>query len=163
MRTALRRRAAVELSILGVTFLTLVGGYALAKGEVSEKLALRHGAGIEQSRPHRRVAPPWLPPGLDDPRWDFSPKEETLPGDASAPGRSSTTALVIIGFAAVQIVVHMVYFLHTNTRVEGGWSMLALIFTIVLVVITLAGSLWVMFHLNTNMMPAMTHGTHTVN
>jgi len=66
---------------------------------------------------------------------------------------SSTTALVILGFAAVQIVVHMVYFLHMNTKVEGGWSMLALIFTLVLVVITLAGSLWVMYHLNHNMMP----------
>ena len=66
---------------------------------------------------------------------------------------SSTTALVILGFAAVQIVVHMIYFLHMNTKVEGGWSMLALIFTLVLVVITLAGSLWVMYHLNHNMMP----------
>jgi cytochrome o ubiquinol oxidase subunit IV len=68
---------------------------------------------------------------------------------------SSTTAFVILGFAAVQIVVHMIYFLHMNTRVEGGWSMLALIFTLVLVVITLAGSLWVMYHLNHNMMPSM--------
>jgi len=68
----------------------------------------------------------------------------------------STTALVILGFAAVQIVVHMVYFLHMNAKSEGGWNMLALIFTIVLVVITLAGSLWVMFHMNHNMMPHMT-------
>ncbi len=65
---------------------------------------------------------------------------------------SSTTAFVILGFAAVQIVVHMIYFLHMNTKVEGGWSMLALVFTLVLVVITLAGSLWVMYHLNHNMM-----------
>ncbi len=70
---------------------------------------------------------------------------------------SSTTALVILGLAAVQIVVHMVYFLHMNTRVEGGWSMLALIFTIVLVVITLSGSIWVMYHLNHNMMPKSIH------
>lgn len=63
------------------------------------------------------------------------------------------TAMVILGFAAVQIVVHMVYFLHMNTKSEGGWNMLALIFTIVVVVITLAGSLWVMYHMNTNMMP----------
>jgi cytochrome o ubiquinol oxidase operon protein cyoD len=42
-----------------------------------------------------------------------------------------------------------------NTRSEGGWTMLALIFTVVLVVITLSGSLWVMFHLNHNMMPTM--------
>ena len=68
---------------------------------------------------------------------------------------SSTTAFVILGFAAVQIVVHMIYFLHMNTKAEGGWSMLAWIFTLVLVVITLAGSLWVMYHLNHNMMPMM--------
>lgn len=70
---------------------------------------------------------------------------------------SSTTAMVILGFAAVQIVVHMIYFLHMNTRSEGGWSMLALIFTTMLVVITLSGSLWVMFHLNHNMMPTSAH------
>ena len=34
-----------------------------------------------------------------------------------------------MGFAAVQIVVHMIYFLHMNTKSEGGWTMLALIFT----------------------------------
>ncbi|MFS0851318.1 cytochrome o ubiquinol oxidase subunit IV [Novosphingobium panipatense] len=67
-----------------------------------------------------------------------------------------TTALVIMAFAIVQIVVHMIYFLHMNTKSENGWTVMALIFTIVLVIITLAGSLWVMFHLNTNMMP-MTH------
>ena len=70
--------------------------------------------------------------------------------------QSSTTAMVILGLAAVQIVVHMIYFLHMNARSEGGWTMLALIFTVVIVVITLAGSLWVMYHLNVNMMPSMT-------
>ncbi|TAK76852.1 MAG: cytochrome o ubiquinol oxidase subunit IV [Aquabacterium sp.] len=68
-----------------------------------------------------------------------------------------TTAMVILAFAAVQIVVHMVYFLHMNTKSEGGWNMLSLIFTVVLVVITLSGSIWVMFHLNHNMMPASAH------
>jgi cytochrome o ubiquinol oxidase subunit IV len=63
------------------------------------------------------------------------------------------TALVILGFAAVQMVVHMIYFLHLNAKVEGGWSLLALVFTAALVIIMLAGSIWVMYHLNTNMMP----------
>jgi cytochrome o ubiquinol oxidase operon protein cyoD len=72
-------------------------------------------------------------------------------GDVIADSR--VTAFVIMGFAMVQIVVHMVYFLHMNSRSEGGWTMLALIFTLVIVVITLAGSLWVMYHMNTNMMP----------
>jgi cytochrome o ubiquinol oxidase operon protein cyoD len=63
------------------------------------------------------------------------------------------TAFVILAFAAVQMVVHMIYFLHMNAKVEGGWSLLALTFTVALVVIMLAGSIWVMYHLNTNMMP----------
>ena len=71
--------------------------------------------------------------------------------------KSSTTAMVILALGAVQIVVHMIYFLHMNARSEGGWTMLALIFTLVLVVITLSGSLWVMYHLNNNMMPMAPH------
>ncbi len=67
--------------------------------------------------------------------------------------RPGATAAVLLGFAAVQIVVHMVYFLHMNAKAEGGWTLLALIFTIILVVIALSGSLWVMYHMNENMMP----------
>ena len=69
--------------------------------------------------------------------------------------KPSTTAVVVLGLAAVQIVVHMIYFLHMNAKSEGGWNMLALVFTIVLVVITLSGSIWIMYHLNGNMMPTM--------
>jgi len=61
----------------------------------------------------------------------------------------------ILLLAAIQIVVHMVYFLHLNGKSEGGWNMLALAFTIVLVVITLSGSIWIMYHLNQNMLPSM--------
>jgi len=65
------------------------------------------------------------------------------------------TAIIVMVFAVVQIVVHMICFLHMNSSSEGGWSMLALLFTIILVVIVLTGSLWVMYHLNTNMMPGL--------
>jgi cytochrome o ubiquinol oxidase subunit IV len=67
------------------------------------------------------------------------------------------TGIVIMAFAAVQIVVHMIFFLHMSTRSEGGWTFMALIFTVVLVVITLSGSMWVMYHLNHNMMPMDAH------
>ncbi|MGV1831745.1 cytochrome o ubiquinol oxidase subunit IV [Agrobacterium vitis] len=60
---------------------------------------------------------------------------------------------IVMGLGAIQVVVHMIYFLHMNTKSEGGWNMMALIFTIIVVVIALSGSLWVMHHLNTNMMP----------
>ncbi|MGJ9416529.1 cytochrome o ubiquinol oxidase subunit IV [Massilia sp. CMS3.1] len=79
----------------------------------------------------------------------------------------SMTRFVIMGFAAVQVVVHMIYFLHMNSKSEGGWNMMALILTIVLLGIILAGSVWVMYHMNANMMPGMGdaagmtgHGAH---
>jgi cytochrome o ubiquinol oxidase subunit IV len=64
-----------------------------------------------------------------------------------------TAVLVLGGFAVVQILVHMVYFLHMNGKVEGGWTLLSTIFTVVFVAIAIAGTLWVMFHMNANMMP----------
>lgn len=67
----------------------------------------------------------------------------------------NATVVLILGFALVQILVHMIYFLHMNFHSEGGWNMLSLIFTVVLLFITLAGSLWVMYHMNANMMPSM--------
>jgi cytochrome o ubiquinol oxidase operon protein cyoD len=72
------------------------------------------------------------------------------------------TAMLIIGFAIVQILVHTVCFLHVNTRAEGGWTLMAYIFTGVLVLIVLVGSMWIMYHLNANMMPpeAMEMGAH---
>ena len=66
---------------------------------------------------------------------------------------STATTFVILGFAMVQIFVHMVFFLHMTSKAEGGWTWMSLIFMVVLVVITLSGSLWVMYHLKTNMMP----------
>jgi len=69
------------------------------------------------------------------------------------PFAAGPTAALIVGFAVLQIIVHMVYFLHMNARSEGGWTMIALIFTLIVVAIALAGSMWVMHHLDTNMMP----------
>lgn len=66
---------------------------------------------------------------------------------------AQTTAVIIVAFAIVQIVVHTVCFLHVNPRSEGGWTLMAYIFTAVIVLIVIAGSLWIMYHLNSNMMP----------
>ncbi|WP_373369149.1 cytochrome o ubiquinol oxidase subunit IV [Sphingomonas citricola] len=67
----------------------------------------------------------------------------------------SVVAGICMVLAIVQIVVHMIYFLHMNRKSESGWTLMSLIFTIIIVVIALTGSLWVMFHMNQNMMPPM--------
>ena len=87
--------AAPRLASLVLAFLVIVGSYALVKGEVSEKLALRLAIGAgpaKQATTH--AARRWLPPGLDDPRWDFSPKEEP----ASPPHRRIGEVVSDLGF-----------------------------------------------------------------
>ena len=63
------------------------------------------------------------------------------------------TIAIVIACAVAQIVVHVVAFLHVDTRSEGGWTLMTFLFTAVIVVITIGGSVWVMYHLNVNMMP----------
>ncbi len=75
-----------------------------------------------------------------------------MSGASPGPG---VTGLIISGLAMVQIVVHIVFFLHMSPRSEGGWNMMAMAFTVIIVVIAVAGSVWIMHHLNTNMMPDM--------
>ena len=65
-----------------------------------------------------------------------------------------TTAVAVLGlFTVIQVLVHMVYFLHMNGKIQGGWTMLSTIFTVIFLAIAISGTLWVMFHMNTNMMP----------
>ena len=63
------------------------------------------------------------------------------------------TIIIVLALAVVQIFVHIIYFLHLDTRSEGGWNMLAFIFAAVLVVIVLGASIWVLYNENANMMP----------
>lgn len=76
---------------------------------------------------------------------------------------ATVTGIVLVAFAVVQILVHMVYFLHLDARSEGGWNLLSIMFTLILVVILLAGTLWVMHHMNTNMMPMTEHDARMVD
>ena len=66
---------------------------------------------------------------------------------------------VALGLGAVQMVVHLVYFLHMNAASSRSWNMAAMVFTLIILGIVIAGSLWVMYHLDVNMMPGMMSGS----
>ncbi|WP_407079137.1 cytochrome o ubiquinol oxidase subunit IV [Candidatus Williamhamiltonella defendens] len=57
----------------------------------------------------------------------------------------------VITTAVVQIIVHLVCFLHMNGASEERWNLVAFIFTVIIIAIILVGSLWIMHHLNINM------------
>jgi cytochrome o ubiquinol oxidase subunit IV len=59
-------------------------------------------------------------------------------------------ALVVL--AVAQIGVHLVFFLHITTAPDNTNNVLALAFGILIVALIVAGSLWIMAHLNENML-----------
>jgi len=58
--------------------------------------------------------------------------------------------------AVAQMGVHLVFFLHINSGPDHANNILALAFGVLIVAIIISGSLWIMYHLNHNMMPPAT-------
>ena len=58
----------------------------------------------------------------------------------------------IFGAGVVQIFVHLHYFLHLDASSGAGWNLPALIFTLVIMIIFIGGSIWIMYDLNYRMM-----------
>ena len=68
-------------------------------------------------------------------------------------GASKATILaVVLVCAVVQVLVHLVYFLHLDSKSEGGWNLIAIVFAALIILIVVVGSLWIMWNLNYNMM-----------
>jgi cytochrome o ubiquinol oxidase operon protein cyoD len=63
----------------------------------------------------------------------------------------------LIVLAIAQMGVHLVFFLHITTAPDNTNNVLALAFGILIVFLVVAGSLWIMDHLNTRMMPPGRH------
>ena len=133
---AIRRHGTQPAIALGVAFLAMVGAYAVTKGEVSEKLALRQVAGLNSAHPLSRKGPHWLPPGLDDPRLDFSPKEESAVPRPIGPIRSTARVVEVwtegMGWFLAPVVLWGI--LHTRSDNGRGIPLTyAILFTAVLV------------------------------
>jgi cytochrome o ubiquinol oxidase operon protein cyoD len=55
--------------------------------------------------------------------------------------------------AVAQMGIHLVFFLHITSGPDNTNNILALAFGILIVLLVVAGSLWIMYHLNHNMIP----------
>ena len=111
---------------------------------------------------------------------DTAPGDEPLVGHEAAEGIGSyliglglATLLTIVSFyiarttlvwqpsipvalavlAIAQMGVHLVFFLHITTGPDNVNNVMALAFGVLIVLLLMTGSLWIMAHLNQNMMP----------
>jgi cytochrome o ubiquinol oxidase operon protein cyoD len=61
--------------------------------------------------------------------------------------------IAMIVLAIAQMGVHLVFFLHITTAPDNTNNVLALAFGLLIVGLIVLGSLWIMYNLNTNMLP----------
>lgn len=64
---------------------------------------------------------------------------------------SIPAALAVLAIA--QMGVHLVFFLHITTGPDNTNNVLALAFGVLIVALVVLGSIWIMSHLNHNMLP----------
>jgi cytochrome o ubiquinol oxidase operon protein cyoD len=65
---------------------------------------------------------------------------------------SIPVALVVLAIA--QMGVHLVFFLHITTGPDNTNNVMALAFGLLIVFLVVGGSIWIMGHMNHNMMPS---------
>jgi cytochrome o ubiquinol oxidase operon protein cyoD len=70
---------------------------------------------------------------------------------------TSTAILVaILALAILQLIVQMLFFLHVGSEPGRNWKLTVFFSTLSLVLIIVIGSIWIMNHLNYNMMASPT-------
>ncbi|MCY4044752.1 MAG: cytochrome o ubiquinol oxidase subunit IV [Cellvibrionales bacterium] len=63
-----------------------------------------------------------------------------------------TNILTIVATAIVQIYVQLFFFLHLDTSSEQRWNLVAFLFSLVVIIVVVGGSIWIMRELNYFMM-----------
>ncbi len=60
--------------------------------------------------------------------------------------------LAVAGLALGQMVVQFIFFLHLGKEAKPRWNVMVFLFMLLIVGIIVFGSLWIMYHLNYQMM-----------
>ena len=62
-------------------------------------------------------------------------------------------AVGLVVLAIAQMGVHLVFFLHITSGPDNTNNVLALAFGVLIVFLVMVGTIWIMAHMNANMMP----------
>ncbi|WP_085726442.1 cytochrome o ubiquinol oxidase subunit IV [Pseudomonas sp. R37(2017)] len=64
----------------------------------------------------------------------------------------SITLLIVVAFAVIQVLVHLVYFLHLDRSAAQRNNVIAFVFAAIVIVLLVGLSIWIMFSIHTFMM-----------
>ena len=64
----------------------------------------------------------------------------------------SITLMIVLAFAVIQVLVHLVYFLHLDRSEAQRENVVAFVFAGLVIVLLVGLSLWIMFSIHTFMM-----------
>ncbi|MDF0730224.1 cytochrome o ubiquinol oxidase subunit IV [Pseudomonas entomophila] len=62
------------------------------------------------------------------------------------------TVLIVVAMAVIQVVVHLVYFLHMDRSKEQRSNVSTFLFTTLVIALLVGLSLWIMFNIHIEMM-----------
>jgi cytochrome o ubiquinol oxidase subunit IV len=60
---------------------------------------------------------------------------------------------LLISLAVLQLFVQLIFFLHLGHEKGPRWNLVFLLSTVSIFIMVVVGSIWIMYHLNYNMMP----------
>ena len=64
----------------------------------------------------------------------------------------SITLMIVLAFAVIQVLVHLVYFLHLDRSKEQRENVIAFVFAGLVILLLVGLSIWIMFSIHTFMM-----------
>lgn len=62
------------------------------------------------------------------------------------------TLITVVVFGLVQVLVHLVYFLHMKTDAEGRMNVISMLFTVLIIAFVVGLSVWIMWSMHYHMM-----------
>lgn len=66
---------------------------------------------------------------------------------------TSATLTIIVALAVLQVIAQMHFFLHLDSSPSQRWNVMVLIYTLIIIVFLVAGTLWIMYNTGIRMMP----------
>ena len=65
--------------------------------------------------------------------------------------------LTVFGLATLQALLQLFFFLHLGVESKPQWGLITFLFTVLVIIVVIGGSLWIMNNLNYNLMSTMKH------